>query len=50
VGDEVVLIGSQGGTQGQGHIDVAEIADLMGTNEYEVLTNLGKKRVQKVKV
>lgn len=46
VGDEVVLIG----IQGQEHIDAVEIASLMGTNEYEVLTNLGKKRVQKVKV
>jgi len=46
VGDEVVLIG----TQGKEHIDATEIAALMGTNEYEVLTNLGKKRVQKVKV
>jgi len=46
VGDEVVLIGRQG----QEYIDATEIASLMGTNEYEVLTNLGKKRVQKVKV
>ena len=43
VGDEVVLMGRQGGTQGNNEISADDLAEKMGTIPYEVFCKVGKR-------